>query len=82
MWQYITKEKICTVLALFALMRVVQKPSLTPFLMHLLVVKTFSFVTFLDRSEIICRILYFIDNSTDTFEGPQMLFTIPDLVPT
>jgi hypothetical protein len=38
-WQYMTKEEIYTVLALFTLMGVVQKPSLIPFLMNQLVVR-------------------------------------------
>jgi hypothetical protein len=37
--QYITKEEIYTVLALVTLMGVVQKPSLTPFLMNQLVIR-------------------------------------------
>jgi hypothetical protein len=63
-----TKEEIYTVLTLFTLMGVVEKPSLNPFLMNHLIVRPSFFVSFLDRSEIIFRILQFIDNSADTFK--------------
>jgi hypothetical protein len=75
----VKEEEIHFVLAIFVLKGTVQKPSVRLHLSRnqLAATPVFGSVIALDRFEIICRFLHFIDNIfNNTSEGPQNLFKI------
>jgi hypothetical protein len=73
------KGKIYTVLGLFMLMSIIQKPTLRSYFTTKILISTPGFrdITTQERLEIICKFLHFADNETvGNFEGPEKLFKI------
>jgi len=78
-WTPVKESEIHTVLGLFLLMGIVQKPTARSYFSKRRVISTpgFADVISRERFELICKILYFIDNeSLPTYQGPPILFKI------
>jgi hypothetical protein len=78
-WVPVTENEIYTVLGMFLLMGIVQKPTLRSYFSIKRVISTPGFADIMsrDRFELICKFLHFIDNdSLQTYEGPPKLFKI------
>jgi len=73
------KSEIHTVLGLFLLMGIVQKPTARSYFSKRRVISTpeFAAVIIRERIELICKFLHFKDNeSLPTYQGPSILFKI------
>ena len=78
-WVPVTENEVYTVLGLFLLMGIVQKPTARSYFSKKRIVSTpgFSEVISRDRFELIVRFLHFVNNdSLQTYDGPPKLFKI------
>ena len=77
-WTSVTESEIYTVLGLFLLMGIVQKPTAKAyFSKRIISTSGFADVISRERFELICEFLHFIDNeSLPTYQGPPILFKI------
>ena len=78
-WTPVTSNEIYTVLGLFLLMGIVQKPTVRSYFSKKKIISTpsFSEVISRERFELICKFLHFVDNeSFVTYQGPSKLFKI------
>ena len=78
-WTPVTESKIYTILVLFLLLGIVQKPTARSYFSKRRVISTpgFADVISRERFELICKFLHFIDNeSLPTYQGPPILFKI------
>jgi len=76
-WTPVTESEIYTVLGLFLLKGIVQKPTARSYFSKRRVISTpgFTDVISRERFELICKFLHFIDNeSLPTHQGPPILF--------
>jgi len=74
-WTPVTESEIYTVLGLFLLMGIVQKPTARSYFSKRRVISTpgFADVTSRERVELTCKFLHFIDNeSLPTYQGPPI----------
>ena len=77
-WTPVTESEIYTVLGLFLLMGIVQKPTARSyFSKRRVITPEFADLISRGRYELICKFLHFIDNeSLPTYQGPPILFKI------
>ena len=76
-WASVTESEIYTVLGMFLLMGIVQKPTARSYFSKRRVISTpgIADVISRERFELICKFLHFIDNeSLPTYRGPPILF--------
>ena len=78
LWTPVTESEIYTVLGLFLLLGIVQKPTARSyFSKRRLITPGFADVISRERFELICKFLHFVDNeSLLTYRGPPKLFKI------
>ncbi|KAG8239608.1 hypothetical protein J437_LFUL018429 [Ladona fulva] len=74
-WRAVTVEEIYTVLGIFMLMGIIQKPTIRSYFSTKIILSTpgFSDVISRDRLEIICKYLHFSDNEAKDYSGPSKL---------
>ena len=78
-WPPVRESEIYTVLALFLLMGIVQKPTAGSYFLKRRVISTTGFADVISRErfELICKSSHFIDNeSLPTHQEPPILFKI------
>ncbi|KAG8239348.1 hypothetical protein J437_LFUL017961 [Ladona fulva] len=74
-WRAVTVEEIYTVLGIFMLMGIIQKPTISSYFPTKRILSTpgFADVISRDRLEIICKYLHFSDNEAKDYSGPSKL---------
>lgn len=77
-------DEIYVVIAIFMLMGIVQKPTIRSYFTRnaTIITPIFSSVISLDRFELICRFLHFVNNEKrNEYTGPKKLFKIHPILP-
>ena len=78
-WKPVTKDEMYVVLALFMLMGIIQKPTLSSYFSknYILATPVFGSIISMDLFESICNFMHFSNNDhVGTYQGPSRLFKI------